>query len=260
VEKHHAIADGFMLVGELAKKAGVTTRTLRYYDKEGLLSPSMESEGGYRLYSDKDMTKLAWILMMKQLGFGLSDIKNRLTRLDSPSDVINILTEQTTLLRNKVTQLSESINEIEALKSEIHQMNSVDFKKISGILVALQNNYANHWIIKYFDEDLLDMIGNKMSRDEAIAMSEIMNHLFNTAAKLQNENIAPESEKAQNFAKEFWEQMWEATGGDLNLIQKMNAQVIKIINEDENRNEIFVATHHFIQSAMEIYFRNMQDG
>ena len=44
--KHRAIPHGFMTVGEVAKKAGVTVRTLQYYDKEGLLSPSAESEGG----------------------------------------------------------------------------------------------------------------------------------------------------------------------------------------------------------------------
>ena len=50
--KHRSIPLGFMTVGEVAKKIGVTVRTLQYYDKEGLLSPSAESEGGRRLYTD----------------------------------------------------------------------------------------------------------------------------------------------------------------------------------------------------------------
>ena len=50
--KYRAIPQGFMTVGEVAKKMGVTVRTLQYYDKEGLLSPSAESEGGRRLYTD----------------------------------------------------------------------------------------------------------------------------------------------------------------------------------------------------------------
>ena len=56
--KYRAIPEGFMTVGELAKKMGVTIRTLQYYDKEGLLSPSAESEGGRRLYTDKDLVLL----------------------------------------------------------------------------------------------------------------------------------------------------------------------------------------------------------
>ncbi len=50
--KHRAIPKGYMTVGEVAKKIGVTVRTLQYYDKEGLLSPSAESEGGRRLGGD----------------------------------------------------------------------------------------------------------------------------------------------------------------------------------------------------------------
>ena len=64
-----------MTVGEAAKKMGVTVRTLQYYDKQGVLPPSAETEGGRRLYTDKDMIKLHQILSMKHLGFSLDDIK-----------------------------------------------------------------------------------------------------------------------------------------------------------------------------------------
>lgn len=51
MEKYKAIPQGYMTVGEVAKKMGVTVRTLQYYDKEGLFSPSAVSEGGRRLYT-----------------------------------------------------------------------------------------------------------------------------------------------------------------------------------------------------------------
>ena len=52
--KYKAIPDGYMTVGEVAKKMGITVRTMQYYDKEGLLSPTSESEGGRRHYTNKD--------------------------------------------------------------------------------------------------------------------------------------------------------------------------------------------------------------
>ena len=58
---------GYMTVGEVAKKMGVTVRTLQYYDKEGLVSPSSISEGGRRLYADKDLILLHQILSLKSL-------------------------------------------------------------------------------------------------------------------------------------------------------------------------------------------------
>ena len=60
--KYRAIPAGFMTIGEVAKKMGVTVRTLQYYDKEKLLSPSAESEGGRRLYTDKDLIILHQIM------------------------------------------------------------------------------------------------------------------------------------------------------------------------------------------------------
>lgn len=61
-------SQGYLTVGEVAKRMGITVRALQYYDKEGLLAPSAESEGGRRLYSSKDMIKLYQILSLKHLG------------------------------------------------------------------------------------------------------------------------------------------------------------------------------------------------
>lgn len=53
MEKQRAVPKGFMTVGEVAKKMNVTVRTLQYYDREGLLSPSSISEEGRRIYTDR---------------------------------------------------------------------------------------------------------------------------------------------------------------------------------------------------------------
>ena len=91
MEKYRAIPQGYMTVGEVAKKMDVTVRTLQYYDREGLLSPSCVSEGGRRLYTDRDIVKLHQILSLKHLGFSLDDIKNRLISLDTPAEIADAL-------------------------------------------------------------------------------------------------------------------------------------------------------------------------
>ena len=58
MKENRAIPAGYMTVGEVAKKMNTTVRTLQYYDREGLFSPSSESEGGRRLYTDKDLILL----------------------------------------------------------------------------------------------------------------------------------------------------------------------------------------------------------
>ena len=115
--KYRAIPQGFMTVGEVAKKMGVTVRTLQYYDKEGLLSPSAESEGGRRLYTDKDLVTLHQIISLKSLGFSLDDIKQRLISLETPADVANALTAQADNIRQKIEQLQASGSVPQAIQS-----------------------------------------------------------------------------------------------------------------------------------------------
>ena len=104
-----------MTVGEVAKKMDVTVRTLQHYDREGLLFPSAMSEGGRRLYTDKDIVKLHQILSLKHLGFSLDDIRDRLIPLDVPADVAQILSEQAVIIREKIADLKESLSAAEAL-------------------------------------------------------------------------------------------------------------------------------------------------
>ena len=61
-------------VGDLARRTGLTVRTLHHYDEVGLLKPSGRSDAGYRLYSQADVQRLHGIQTMRQMGLALSDI------------------------------------------------------------------------------------------------------------------------------------------------------------------------------------------
>jgi MerR family transcriptional regulator, thiopeptide resistance regulator len=63
-----------LTVGEVARLAHVSVRTLHHYDRLGLLTPSRRSEAGYRLYSEDDLGRLQQILLYRELGFGLGEI------------------------------------------------------------------------------------------------------------------------------------------------------------------------------------------
>jgi DNA-binding transcriptional MerR regulator len=66
-------------VGEIAKRTGLTVRTLHFYEELGLLIPSERTEAGHRLYSAEDAMRLQQIKSMRQMGFSLDDIKNCLS-------------------------------------------------------------------------------------------------------------------------------------------------------------------------------------
>ena len=136
--KQRAIPQGYMTVGEIAKKMGVTVRTLQYYDKEGLLSPSAESGGGRRLYTSKDIIKLFQIQFMQNLGFSLEEIKTRIPTIETPEDVSKALAEQENELRGKLKSLKDVLVSIEELKTGVEQMETVDWAKYADIAISLQ--------------------------------------------------------------------------------------------------------------------------
>src|SRR5215813_6082648 len=78
-------------VGELAKRTGLTVRTLHHYDEIGLLKPSLRTEAGYRLYTPGDVARLQQVLSLRQLGFSLEEVRDCLDRPGfSPLEVIDL--------------------------------------------------------------------------------------------------------------------------------------------------------------------------
>ncbi|MER7419401.1 MerR family transcriptional regulator [Micromonospora peucetia] len=98
-------------VGQVAKMAGVTVRTLHHYDEIGLLSPGGRSSTGYRRYDDADLERLQHIRYYRELGFPLEEIA---AILDDPaSDLAAHLRRQHELLTVRVGRLQEMVTAIE---------------------------------------------------------------------------------------------------------------------------------------------------
>ena len=251
--KHRAIPQGYMTVGEIAKKIGVTVRTLQYYDREGLLSPSAESEGGRRLYTDKDLVTLHQIISLKSLGFSLNDIKQRLMSLDTPTDVANALTEQADEIRRELEKLTASLTAIEQLKAEVLQMQKVDFKKYADIIVNLQMNNEYYFLIKKFDDDTLDHIRNHFDKDSSLNFIHRFNHLCEEILKLQQEDVPPESEKCQQLTKAYWDLIVEFTNGDMSMLPKLFkiADFENTTNEWETKQAMI---NDYLEPALRYYF------
>jgi MerR family copper efflux transcriptional regulator len=72
-----------MHIGELAEKSHMSLRTIRHYDEVGLLKPSGRTEGGFRLYTDRDFARLLLIRRMKPLGFTLEQMADLLRIIDT---------------------------------------------------------------------------------------------------------------------------------------------------------------------------------
>ncbi len=122
-------------IGEVAERTGVTQRTLRFYEEKGLLDPPERMEGGFRLYSDEDISRVTYIRRLQELlGFTLSEIKEMVDaeeelqqiastfrpdrelpeRVERVTIVIAALSRQLEVVDHKVTHLSAMKEELGA--------------------------------------------------------------------------------------------------------------------------------------------------
>ena len=226
---------------------------MQYYDKEGLLSPSAESDGGRRLYTDKDLVILHQILSLKSLGFSLDDIKQCLISLETPADVANALTEQADSIREKIEQLTASLAAIEQLKAEVLQMQTVNFKKYADIIVNLQMKNDSYYLIKYFDDDTLDYIRNRFDKESGLNFMDRFNCVSDEIIQLQKENVPPESEKCQQVVKKYWDLIIEFTNNDMSMLPKLMeiGNIGTATNAWEERQK---TVNSYLEPALQVYF------
>ncbi|MFC5379796.1 MerR family transcriptional regulator [Aquipuribacter nitratireducens] len=105
-----------MLIGEVARRSGVSARMLRHYDRLGLVTPSGRTAGGYRRYSDGDLERLLWVEALRSLGLRLAEVAAALQRPSfSPGPVVEQLVaqveerlERDTELLHRLTRLRDS--------------------------------------------------------------------------------------------------------------------------------------------------------
>jgi DNA-binding transcriptional MerR regulator len=251
-----------LMVGEAAKRLGVSVRTLQYYDNIGLISPSGQSEGGRRLYSDKDTVRLHQVLSLKYLGFSLDEIKQKLFILDTPKDVIEVLGIQGKQIEEQIKSLTEIKNALDIFKNEVSEIQAVDWNKYARIIAFLRNQDERYWIVKHFEEKTMRAAFAKFDDESAKHFIAKMENIWDRAAVLIDGGKKEDSGEAQTLAKEWWGMVTEFTGGDLSILQdlmKFSAQAESWKNEAWKVK--WAKTQNFLSEALAAYFeKNGMEG
>ena len=182
-------------VNEVSKLAGVSIRTLQYYDKIGLLNPTGYTDAGYRLYDDTDLERLQHILLFRELEFPLKDIREI---LDSPgfdrSKAIKQQIELLTLKREHLDKLIKFAKGIE--KTGVKNMDFKAFDKTR--LDEYAKKAKEEWgdTSEYREFAVKDK--NRTEEEKKLMVRNFM-LLFKEAGTIKNED--PASDKAQDLVK-----------------------------------------------------------
>lgn len=116
-------------VHKLAKLAGISVRTLHYYDRLGLLKPSVRTEARYRLYGDQELIRLQQILFYKELDFSLDEIRRILEAPDF--DVLQAMQHHKRALEARRDRLAALLTTIDKTMSKLKgEKNYVNRRRI----------------------------------------------------------------------------------------------------------------------------------
>lgn len=141
--------EGYYSTGQFSEMAGITKKTLRYYDEKNILKPSFLTDSGARFYNDQDLVRLQQILLLKFLGFSLSDIREMLVKDFESEQLDRFLQIQKKLVEDKIEQLSLVSSTIENAKRSLENGNGVDWSQllnlihVTGMENSMRNQYKN---------------------------------------------------------------------------------------------------------------------
>lgn len=139
--------ENLFTIGEFAAKAGVTLRTIRYYDRIGLLSPSAHNCLGHRLYSIQDFARLQKILTLKFIGLSLDEISNIIKHDLNDLDFKKSLEIQKKILDEKLVHMHMVINAIDETLSMVNNNKELNWEKFIKVINVI--NEDKMWLEQY---------------------------------------------------------------------------------------------------------------
>ena len=96
-------------IGQVARKTGLSIDAIRFYEREGLLPPPSRTQGGYRVYREREVADLEFIQRAQQLGFSLSEIRELFSIQRHPQEVCvqvrDLITQKLSVVRGKIAEL-----------------------------------------------------------------------------------------------------------------------------------------------------------
>jgi MerR family transcriptional regulator, thiopeptide resistance regulator len=196
-------------VGELAKRTGLTVRTLHHYDEIGLLRPSLHTESGHRLYTAGDVARLQQVLSLRQLGFSLEEIAGCLARSGfSPLAVIRLhlarLRDQITLQR----MLCERLEAVAARLESAGEVSADEFIRTIQEITMIESYYMPEQL------ETLKARGEQFGPERIRQSQEDWADLIAEVRVERDKGTDPMAPEVQALARRWMDLINAFTGGD----------------------------------------------
>ena len=204
-------------VGELARRTGLTVRTLHHYDEVGLLRPGGRTPSGHRLYGDGEVARLQRIQSLRRLGFGLEEIGAVLDRPEySPLRVVELHLEG---VREQIRHQQRLCARLEGIAARLRAAETVSADEL------IQTIEAMTMFEKYYTPGQLEELRQRRERIGEARMREVeaeWPRLMDEVRAEMERGTDPSDERVQRLAKRWMELVEMFTGGDPGIRQSLN--------------------------------------
>lgn len=161
----------YLTAGEVARRVGVTVRTVQYYDHQGLLSPSAKGPNNQRLYTDKDVQGLHRILTLKYLGMPLVQIKADAARFHTQAELSALADEQIAAIEDEFLTLFKRMTTLRAIRDESDGEQPVNWEHVTDVIERGEDESRFFWRLTCIKDDATDE-----QAKEDVARSESVSH------------------------------------------------------------------------------------
>lgn len=140
--------EGYYSCGAFAKKANVTVRTIRFYDKQNILKPSYRNENGARFYTNDDLAKLQQILLLKYLGLSLEDIREMTVASYDPHFLMESLSLQKKLINERIEEMKNVENAIDHTVDALKENSDIDWNNMLALIqmTTMENSLKTQYV------------------------------------------------------------------------------------------------------------------
>jgi Predicted transcriptional regulators len=239
--------------GELANMAGVSVRTLQYYDEQGLLIPCI-TEGGRRRYTRENVLRLEQILFLKSCGFSLEEIKDKILDLKTAFDFRKTFSQQKKVLTDQIENLNHTVKMLDMAIAETANGEEINMDRMTTIMESMKRGNPYTFVVRYFDDEQVKnyafrLIGAPNSMDYVKDIFDCMEQLYKMHAD-------PAGEEGQELAKRWWSMANQFTEGDVKLLKSLIYVGRDIQNWPDEVEEVKKPIENFLAKALKIYFDN----
>jgi DNA-binding transcriptional MerR regulator len=201
----------------------MSVRALHHYDEIGLLTPSLRTSSGHRLYQDADIARLQQIQSLRLMGIPLDEVKRLLDGAAiTPREILDLHLAR---LHEHIARQNRLAERIESLASHMDRVESASIDDLCQIIQAMTT------MEKYFTPEQLEVLRDKRTSITQQHMDEVRDSWNEIIPKVRNAmaaNVDPTSPEILAIAKRWKELVEEFTGGDPKI-----AAAVKTMYENE---------------------------